>query len=220
VTIAALHALIPSHWLAFVAVGKAKRWPERRTLGIAAIAGTGHVAATVGIGLPLVYAGKTALTRLPNGLEHTVAAIALIGLGLLFLVHGRTGHGHACGGHASEPAEEEKPGQERPGHEDPHTQHVPNGPSGATAVAALVLGMTLSPCLDLLPIYVAAAALPWSVVVAISILMAVTTVSIMLGLIWLTLRGLERLRFTALERNESRAVGIILVALGLVLLLI
>jgi hypothetical protein len=194
VTIAALHALIPSHWLAFVVVGRAKRWSRRRTLSIAAIAGSGHVAATVCVGLPLVFAGKTALRRLPDGLEHTVAAVALIALGILFLLHGRTEHKHgegdACG----------------------------HGPSGATAVAALVLGMTLSPCIDLLPIYVAAAALPWSVVVAMSALMAVTTVTIMLALIWMTLRGLERVRLPGVERNESRAVGIILVVLGLILL--
>ncbi len=87
-------------------------------------------------------------------------------------------------------------------------------------MVALVIGLTLSPCLDLLPIYVTAAAQPWSLILALSLVMAIVTLATMLTLVWLALNGLERLNLRWLERYEPQAVGVILVLLGVVLLML
>jgi len=213
-SIAALHALIPSHWLAFAVVGRAQRWPMGRTLSIAALAGTGHVLVTMVLGLALAAAGKAALHAIPEALEHAVPTIVLIALGLYFVLqaflrpggHSRPhGHSHSHDHPHDHEAQDHAEHDERP---------------SRVAMSALILGMTLSPCLDLLPIYIAAAALPWMMLLAISLLMAVVTLAIMVGLVWLALHGMERLNLRWLERNESLAVGSILIGLGALLFVI
>lgn len=209
VSIAALHALIPSHWLAFALVGRAQKWTMRRTLTVTALAGLGHTLLTVILGLILAVVGKELLHSIPPAVEHAATAGLLIALGLYFAVSGLR-NGGSCHGHNHS-----------------HDEGGSCGPSprglrgrlgqGPTVMGALVLGMTLSPCLDLLSVYVAAAAVPWPILGAISIVMAVTTLSIMLLLVWLTLHGLQRVKLRWLERNEGVAVGSVLVALGVLL---
>ena len=209
VTIAMLHALIPSHWLAFAVVGRRQRWTTQRTLAVTALAGTGHVLLTVVLGLVLVGVGKTALQNIPPFVEHAMTACLLILLGGYFVWASLRGGEH--GGHSH-------------GHnftdEDGTAAH--GGVSGRivrnpTVIGALVLGMTLSPCLDLLSVYVAAAARPWHVLMLISLLMALITIGLMVALVWLTLRGLQRLNLHWLEHNEGLAIGGLLILLGVLL---
>ena len=198
---ALLHALIPSHWLSFAVVGRANRWPMRTTLVVTAIAGTGHVLITVALGLIVARIGKEFARFIPPVVEHAAAAAALIVLGITFFVRALR-----------------RSGCQHPGHH--HHDH--GGDRDVTAapgaVSALVLGMTLSPCLDLLSIYIAAASFPWPVVGAVSVVMAVTTLAFMVGLVWLTLLGLQRLKLNWLERNEGFVVAAILVILGIYIL--
>lgn len=203
-TIAAVHALIPSHWLAFALVGRAQRWPTKRTLIIAALAGSGHIATTVALGLVLATAGKAFHNVIPEGWDHMVASVLLCALGAVFVLRSRRGK-HVCShphDHASEEILEERIG------------------NNMTAVGALVLGLTLSPCLELLPVYLAASQLSWMMLAAISLTMALTTLGIMLLLIWLTLQGMKRMRLHWLEKNEGLLIGSILILLGLALLII
>jgi hypothetical protein len=208
-SIAVVHALIPSHWLAFAVVGRAHRWPVRQTLCVTALAGAGHVTMTVALGFLLASVGKAALKAIPPLAEHAATAIVLIALGIAFAVPnfaGRRGcrhlHRHDYGLDPESSGELALP------------RSLVAAPS---AMAALAMGLTLSPCLDLLPVYVAAAALPWAVIALNSLLMGVTTVGVMVGLVWLTLHGLNALDLSWLERREGMAMGGILVMLGVLL---
>src|ERR1035437_10221369 len=55
--VAFLHAAIPTHWLPFVAVGRARGWSHRRILASVALAGGGHVIATTVLGVGLAWFG-------------------------------------------------------------------------------------------------------------------------------------------------------------------
>jgi nickel/cobalt exporter len=202
--IAALHALIPSHWLAFVLVGRAQRWTHGRTLAIAALAGAGHIVTTIALGLILTVGGKALHKVLPEGLDHAAASVLLVALGLYFIFRARRGD-HVCA-HPHDHEGEEK-----------FEQRLE---ADMTAVGALVLGLTLSPCLELLPVFLAAAGLSWTMLLVVSLVMTLTTLSIMLLLVWLTLHGLERLNLRWLEKNEGVLIGGILIALGVVILLL
>ncbi|HLJ57624.1 MAG TPA: hypothetical protein VKT77_21495 [Chthonomonadaceae bacterium] len=195
---ALLHALIPSHWLSFALVGRAHRWPIRTTVGVAALAGAGHVGVTVVLGMAVVFLGKELALRIPPFAEHAAAAAALILLGVVFLVRAR---GHA--------------GCQHHGH---HQEGQVVGGPDAGSVVALVLGMTLSPCLDLLSVYIAAATFSWRMVAEVSAIMAATTLALMVTLVWLALHGMRRLRLDWLERNEGYVVGALLILLGLFVL--
>ena len=199
---ALLHALIPSHWLSFAVVGRANRWPMRTTLGVTALAGAGHVLITIALGLIVVRVGKEVAGHVPAFVEHAAASAALILLGIMFLIRAMR-----------------RSGCQHPGH------HHHGDPPGATAsaatpgaITALVLGMTLSPCLDLLSVYIAAASFPWPVIGAVSFVMAFTTLAFMVGFVWLTLLGLQRLKLDWLERNEGFVVAGVLILLGIYIL--
>jgi len=219
-TIAALHALIPSHWLAFALVGRAKRWPVRRTLLVTALAGTGHALLTTVLGLLVASVGKGLQRAIPPQAEHAATGGILILLGLYFVYPAVRGRSTGCchPAHAPQEAHDREEAETGHGHADhsPVTlaQRLGSAPS---VMGVLALGMTLSPCLDLLSVYVAASALSWPLLMAISLLMATTTVVIMCLLVWLTLRGLELLQLAWLERNEGLVVGILLIALGVLL---
>ena len=211
-SIATLHALIPSHWLAFALVGRSQRWSVRRTLAVTLMAGGGHVLLTVMLGLFVAGIGKRLQSAIPLQLEHAMTAILLIALGLYYLIPALQGR-EGCHNHDH--------------HHDSNDEatDAPDGRRGLmtrlgespTIMGALVLGMTLSPCLDLLSIYVAAASLSWSLLLGISLLLLATTLGVMTLLVWLTLRGLQRLNLGWLDRNEGAVMGVILIVLGVIL---
>lgn len=75
--------------------------------------------------------------------------------------------------------------------------------------------LTLSPCEAMIPLFFAADAFGWSILLTLSIFVALGTISGMLTLIYLTLAGYRRLHFTWMEKNEKAVIGIILVVLGI-----
>jgi nickel/cobalt exporter len=89
--VAFLHAALPTHWLPFVLVARARRWTTRRALAVAAFAGLGHVACTIILGAAVLAAGMVAAPWLGHGL-HWIAGGLLVALGLYQLM------GHAHGG--------------------------------------------------------------------------------------------------------------------------
>lgn len=211
-TIALLHALIPSHWLSFVLVGRSRRWSVGQTLRVAALAGSGHVLTTVALGCLVAAVGQELYQRVPEGLQHGGTSVLLMALGVYFAwpsLRGRAcGHRHCGHGDgAMEGAGDAGGGLQRAGGNLP-------------IVVALVLSMTLSPCLELLSVYLAASAFSWHALLAISGVMAVTTLGIMLVLVYLTFRGMQRLPLAWLDRNEGLIVGVVLVALGALLFVV
>lgn len=192
--LAVLHGFLPSHWLTFVAVGRLRRWSGRRTLGVAAATGFAHLFATVILGFLLALSGKQvwAHLHLPPQLEKTAISIVTIGLGVVFALQTLVSHkGH-------------------------HHETVPTTSSGDSAIfATLFMGMVLSPCLDLLPLYVVGANYSIAVLSLMSLLFVGITVGVMLTLIWLTLQGMKRLNLEPLEHYEGLLIGCVLILLGI-----
>lgn len=212
ISLATLHALIPSHWLAFVLVARSQRWTVTRALTVTSLAGAGHIVVTTVLGIGIAALGKGASEVIPHEMEHTAASILLILLGGWYVLPTLLGrpHRHLHG----EPHHH--------GGEIDHEEPRPPGLSERTRIAAapigaLVLSMTLSPCLDFLPIYVAASTLSWVMIAVISFLLAAITVGLMLVLVWLGFHGLSKLKLTWLDRYEPVAVGGVLIVLGVML---
>src|SRR3712207_4686563 len=83
--VAFLHAAIPTHWLPFVLVGRAQGWSGRRILGVAVLAGGGHVASTAVLGLIVTGAGMALDPFLGPWLARA-AGVLLVGFGLYYLL--------------------------------------------------------------------------------------------------------------------------------------
>ncbi len=190
-TVSLLHTLIPSHWLCFVVVGRAQGWPTRKTMLLAAAAGLLHVIATVVLGAVLVTFGQTILKE-EETLER-VSALLLIGLGGLYLVSHLLHAGHR--------------------HEEDRSL------AGRAAIAALLLSLVFSPCSPAIALLLATAGSAGKIALIAGVLL-VTTVGGMLVLVGLTSLGIEKLQFRFFDRFEKLIVGLILCALGAVILLV
>lgn len=93
--IAATHSLAPDHWLGFVMLGRSRKWGIPRTLSIAAIAGTAHVATSVILGLLGVWLGATLAHRTTLVVEYATGGILIV-FGFVFAYYSwrKGGHSH------------------------------------------------------------------------------------------------------------------------------
>ncbi len=191
-TVAALHAAIPTHWLPFVMIGRARGWSQRRTLGAVALAGGGHILATTALGVALARFGWEINERYDAAFHWIVAAL-LVGLGAWLAL--RAPHGRRC--------------------DHCEGRNLIPEPTDRAALWGLFLTLTLSPCELFLPVYLTAAPYGWPGIVWLSSVLAVATLGGMLTLTWLTLQGTARVRWRWLERFDQRAIGGLLVLLGI-----
>jgi nickel/cobalt exporter len=191
--VAFLHAAIPTHWLPFVVVGRARGWSHRRILAAVALAGGGHVIATTALGVGLAWFGFELNERFDQ-VFHWVAGLILVGLGVWLAF--RAPHGHACN------------------HCQGHPEKLSPGTTDRAALWGLFLTLTLSPCELFLPVYLTAAPYGWPGIVWLSAVLGFATLGGMLTLTWLTLHAVQRLRW--LERLDERVIGGLLCLLGVV----
>lgn len=201
---AALHASLPSHWLSFALVGRAQRWSANKTLAVTAAAGAGHMLLTACLGLVLASFGKEIQSRIPERIEHLAPALVLGAIGAVFLSRALLSRAR---------------GQTRSAHSHSHAGSVADAtedgakPASLT-MGALILGVTLSPCIELLSIYAAAAHMKWNLLLLMSLLIILTTVGLMMLFVRMTLHGLRHIRFDWLEANEGLVFGAILLVLA------
>lgn len=185
--VAFLHAALPTHWLPFVLVGRAQKWSAGKTLGVAGLAGLGHVALTIALGLALVGAGGVLEQRFGHVFAPVVGGLMIL-LGLYYYLVRR-----------------------------PHAEHAPTQTryrSDRAAIAGLIMLLSLSPCEAFLPIYMANIGHGWGVFAALSLVLLSATAAGMLLFTGLSLAGVSRLNLTALEKHESKILGAALILIG------
>jgi len=154
---AALHALIPDHWLPFVLMGRSRRWSVGKTLALASAGGLVHVFLAVGLGLLTYRLGRegaeAAARRIGETLE-VLSSLALAGFGFLYGAYSwnRERHHHpATGAHA------EGAGAGPDSHHH-HGHLLERWFGGEMSGWSLVLVIGVSPCALAFPILLASAA--------------------------------------------------------------
>lgn len=89
-TIGLVHTLLgPDHYLPFVAIARSRGWSMKKTVGVTALCGVGHVAGSIGLGAIGIAAGIT-MSRLSfiESARGEAAAWLLIAFGLVYGVWG------------------------------------------------------------------------------------------------------------------------------------
>jgi nickel/cobalt exporter len=208
--VAFFHAALPTHWLPFVLAGRGQGWSRRKTLAVAALAGTGHVLFTIALGV-LVAAFGVAVDRATGQVFPWIAAGVLAAFGFYYLSRQTLGHGHghAHAGHAHVHVADENllPAQAGDG-------YPAQGRSDRAVILGLFAALTFSPCEAYLPVFVAGVRAGWTGFAFLSAVLALSTVAGMMLLTWLTLLGLERLPLARLSRYEHGVLGAVLLALA------
>jgi ABC-type nickel/cobalt efflux system permease component RcnA len=231
--VAFLHAAIPTHWLPFVVAARAQHWKKPKTLAVTGVAGAGHVLFTIGLGVLVVWGGMAINSRIGK-LFPLIAGGALIALGLFYLVRQirGTGHNHLFGGHSHHEHEDHSHGDvTQPNvhaHEHEHVnqdsdivsikQRWSQQRSDLVVIAGLFALLTFSPCEAFLPVFLIGAQYGWIGFALLSATLAIATVAGMVVFTWLTLAGMEKLNFRALEKFESGILGGVLCLLGLLII--
>lgn len=222
-SVAFFHAAIPTHWLPFVLVARARSWTRMKTLSVTALAGMGHVALTSLLGLGIAWFGFQ--------LEEKVESFPWVAGGLLLVFAGYyfwrqlTGRGichhHPPGSHhhASEHCADD--------HGHSHWQEEMKGSpivstrSGEwTAIAGLFVMLTLSPCEAFLGIYLSGVQFGWRGFFVLSAILAVATLAGMALFTWLALVGFEKFRLKSFERYEAGLLGAVFAVLGVLIIAI
>lgn len=217
--VAFFHAAIPTHWLPFVLASRAQRWNHTKTLGVTALAGTGHVLVTAVLGLLIAWFGIVLNEHIGSWFPIIAGSVLLL-LGLFYLFRQLTGKGHAhhhlfCG-HQH---------QTVGGLEDGHHQDAPpiSARVGATsdrvAITSLLALLTFSPCEAFLPIYASGVQYGWSGFALLTAILSLGTVAGMILFTWLTLSGVRRIKLTLLEKYESGLIGALLCLVGVLIIL-
>lgn len=211
--IAFFHAAIPTHWLPFVLTSRAQRWSRAKTVGITALAGSGHVIFTALLGLLVAWLGIALSARIGVWFPR-VAGGALILFGLFYVVRQLTGHTHThlhlFRGHDH--------GQ---GHEHAHdgNEIAVHPPSDFAATISLLALLTFSPCEAFIPVYVSGVRYGWGGFALLTVILSVATVAGMVIFTLLALAGIEQIKLRSFEKYESGVIGVLLCLVGVLIIL-
>jgi nickel/cobalt transporter (NicO) family protein len=200
IVLSVIHALIPNHWIPLIAIGKTEKWTPRETMSATLITGFSHTLSTVLIGIIVGFLGY-ALADQYSLISQIIAPLILVGLGLAYIAIDLN--------HAK--------------HHKHHHHELKASGSGRsrwTVLTSLSIAMFLTPCVELEAYYFQAGTIGWTGIFIVSVVYTLTTVTIMLILVYLGMKGISRFNSHFLEHHEKLLTGLILVILGLLALFV
>ena len=192
ILLAAVHALIPNHWLPLVAVARAEQWKPKEVTKITFFAALAHVTGTVLLGLVLGLIGKELEQKYGNTI-YVLSAILLIVFGLIYFTVNLPHHHHS-------------------GQKDVAAYKR----SKRRWVMIFIVMMFLSPCLEVESLFLSAGAYGMGIVTLMSVLYAIVSISGILLLVNLGYKGVNLLPAEFIEHNEKRISGAVLIIVGIV----
>ncbi|MCL4551088.1 MAG: hypothetical protein M1495_21265 [Bacteroidetes bacterium] len=189
-----VHASIPNHWIPLVALSKSEKWTEKFTMSVTAIAGFSHTLSTIIIGIIVGFLGY----KLSGSYSFIVGVIApglLILLGMIYLTLSIRDNKH----HHS------------------HEIHIDDVKKKTTTaiIFTLIISMFFSPCLEIEAYFFVASKLGWQGIITVSVIYTAITISGMLLLVWLGMKGVRKIKSHFFEHHEKTITGILLIVLGI-----
>ncbi len=186
-----LHAVIPNHWLPVLAIGKKDNWSLSEITRVTFLSGLAHALSTIVIGVILGYLGLQLADKIEY-FTHLIAPSVLLIIGFYFIYqHHRHKHFHL------------------------HNTPKPSLPK-KRIILALVIGMFLSPCMEIEAYFLLAGAKGWWAVLLIAILYLTISVSGMVLWVRLAYKGILKLNWHTLEHNSGIITGWTLVITGII----
>jgi putative Mn2+ efflux pump MntP len=186
-----LHAVIPNHWLPILAIGRKDNWTLQEITKVTFISGLAHALSTIGLGIILGFLGLQLADKIEY-FTHYIAPAFLIAIGLFFIYqHHRHKHFHL------------------------HSVPKPTMPK-RKIIAALVISMFLSPCMEIEGYFLLAGTKGLWAVISIAALYLTISVSGMVLWVRLAYKGILKLNWHTLEHKSGIITGWTLVITGIV----
>lgn len=192
ILLAAVHALIPNHWLPLVAVARAEQWKPKEVTTITFFAALAHVTGTVILGIILGIIGKE-LQEDYGSIIYTASAILLIVFGLIYFTVNLPHHHHS--------EQKDVAAYKR---------------SRRRWVLIFIVMMFLSPCLEVESLFLSAGAYGMGIVSLMAVIYALVSISGILILVNLGYKGVNLLPAEFIEHNEKRISGVVLILVGII----
>lgn len=190
IIISLLHALIPSHWLPVIAIGRQYQWGVNEVTKVTFLIALAHVLSTLLIGWALGLTGH----RLAHDLEeitHIAAPAILILMGLVYIYrHYRHKHFHLQGGPLKVSSKK-------------------------NIILSLSLAMFLSPCMEIEALFLMAGLESMALLATISLVYLVVTLLGMVILVRVAYTGFLKFDSHKLEHNAGIITGVTLILTGL-----
>jgi ABC-type nickel/cobalt efflux system permease component RcnA len=211
------HTLLgPDHYLPFVTMARVGDWSRRKTLLVTALCGLGHVAGSVVLGMVGIAFGLS-ISRLEafESSRGSWAAWGLILFGLLYMIwgvrralRGRAHshvHAHADGTlHLHEHA-----------HAREHLHPHPSESGSKMTPWVLFVILLLGPCEALIPLLMFPAATEsWASLFLVTGTFGAATIATMLGLVFASLEGIQRISFPRAQRYGHALAGFTILLCG------
>jgi len=190
IALSLIHALIPSHWLPFITIGKAQGWDLRHILRTTLFAGLAHTLSTTIFGLLVSFAGFK-FSENQNLIAGKVVPMLLIALGLWYIIQHYRSHEHR--------------------HID---EKILKGKTYKQLLFSLVIMMFVSPCFEIGAYFLSAGTMGWTAVATIIIIYNLLTISGMQLMVWLGYQGVKKLDIEWLKHNEQMITGLTLIGLA------
>lgn len=191
-----IHALIPHHWIPIIAISKTEKWTNREAIFATFITGLSHMVSTIIIGIIVGFVGIK-LAESYSAITSIVAPTILLVIGIVYLILDfRSSHHHH--------------------HANLEDEVLKNKKSKTAILTSLSIAMFLTPCVEIEAYYFQAARFGWSGIFIVSAVYLVMTLLFMFALVYLGLKGVNKLNLTYLEHHAKRITGIVLILLGII----
>lgn len=191
IVLSLLHAVIPSHWLPVISIGKKENWTIKEVTQVTFLSGLAHALSTIIIGVILGLLGL----QLSNKIQyftHFIAPATLVALGIFFIYqHHRHNHFHL------------------------HPVPKPSL-SKSKIIMALVVAMFLSPCLEIEAYFLMAGTKGWWAVATIATLYLLISVTGMVLWVRLAYKGILKFNWHSLEHKAGIITGWTLIITGII----
>ena len=190
--VSAAHAILPDHWLPMILISRAEKWSQVETLWITALVTIPHLVSTILLGLLMGLIGFR-LSSTYEALMESVAPAMFVLIGLIYVYRNYRAEGHHHGADISSLEDRSK----------------------RTVVTMMATALFFSPCVPMGSYFFIVGAGGISSLAIVSVIYIVVTLGILLLMVALGRRGVERIQWHFLEHNENLITGLVLIVLGL-----
>jgi ABC-type nickel/cobalt efflux system permease component RcnA len=209
-SLALIHTLTgPDHYLPFIVISKARKWPMKKTILFTALCGVGHVGSSVILGLFGIALGiAVGKLELIEGMRGSIVSWLFTSFGLVYLVWGvrnavrNKSHKHR---HFHD---DEGMHEHEHTHHDEHMHVHETGKKGDLTPWILFTIFVFGPCEPLIPIVMYPAAKSnFSDLIILTVVFSLITIMTMIFLVAAASMGMEFFPMKKLERYSHALAG-------------